>query len=331
MMTPGSLFAAGGCQIDSKEGGAMCELMGMSFAKPVVANVSIQAFSQRSQENADGWGLAWYPDRSLAMVKQPVRWSMQHTQFLEHYPGLLSSIYVAHVRQRTTGTTPTHADTHPFSRELNGRDYCFAHNGTLTGAFWQRPLGRFRPIGATDSEYLFCLLLAELASFTHLADEVAEVRHIDHQHDNGKLESDRRWRWLHQFLIHLNDYGRLNCILSDGERLLVYHDKNAWKNLTYRNVFLQQDSEQTFGDATVAVNLQAQPVNHGVIVATNPLSIEGWERFLPGEMKVLCRGNIEFSARPGLHEAKETAPTQIEAVHVAPTAPESLVLSNDKA
>ena len=53
----------------------MCELMGMSFAKPVVANVSIQAFGQRSQDNADGWGLAWYPDRSLAMVKQPVRWS----------------------------------------------------------------------------------------------------------------------------------------------------------------------------------------------------------------------------------------------------------------
>jgi predicted glutamine amidotransferase len=141
----------------------MCELMGMSFAKPVVANVSIQAFSQRSQENADGWGLAWYPDRSLAMVKQPVRWSVQHNQFLEHYPGLLSSIYVAHVRQRTTGSTPTHADTHPFSREFHGRDYCFAHNGTLAGDFWQRPLGRFRPIGGTDSEYLFCLLLAETA------------------------------------------------------------------------------------------------------------------------------------------------------------------------
>ena len=37
----------------------MCELMGMSFARPVLASVSIQAFSQRSQENADGWGLAW--------------------------------------------------------------------------------------------------------------------------------------------------------------------------------------------------------------------------------------------------------------------------------
>jgi len=308
----------------------MCELMGMSFAKPVVANVSIKAFSQRSQDCADGWGLAWYPDRSLAMVKQPVRWSVQHTQFLEHYPGLLSSIYMAHVRQRTTGSTPTHADTHPFSRELNGRDYCFAHNGTLTGDFWQRPLGRFNPVGATDSEYLFCLILAELESFTHVVDEVAEVRHIDPQHDQGKLETDRRWKWLHHFLIHMNEFGRLNCILSDGERLLVYHDKNGWKNLTYRHVFLQQDSELTFGDATVAVNLHAQPVNHGVIVATNPLSIEGWERFLPGEMKILYQGNIEFSARLGLKEPKYAASTQAESGHAVTNAPASLVLTSKK-
>ena len=209
----------------------MCELMGMSFAKPVVASVSVQAFSQRSQENPDGWGLAWYPDRSLAMVKQPVRWSVQHTQFLEHYPGLLSSIYVAHVRHRTIGSTPTHADTHPFARELNGREYCFAHNGTLTGDFWQRPLGRFRPVGHTDSEFVFCLLLAELESFTQLADEVEQI----HAPGKARLTAEQQWEWLHLYLLRLNDYGKLNCILTDGDRMLVYHDKHGWKNLTYRD------------------------------------------------------------------------------------------------
>ena len=287
----------------------MCELMGMSFAKPIVASVSIQAFSQRSQENADGWGLAWSPDRSLAMVKQPVRWSIQHTQFLEHYPGLLSSIYIAHVRQRTTGSVPTHADTHPFARELNGREYCFAHNGTLTGDFWQRPLGRFRPIGHTDSEFVFCLLLAELESFRHLAEEV------EHIVDGGPAESIKRpltaeqqWQWLHRFLLRLNDYGRLNCILTDGEHMLVYHDKNGWKNLTYRSIFLHENAMHHFGDATVAVNLQAEPVNHGFIVATNPLSVDGWERFLPGEMKVLHKGNLAFTSRPALQDSSLKAP-----------------------
>lgn len=305
----------------------MCELMGMSFAKPVVASVSIQAFSQRSKENADGWGLAWYPDRSLAMVKQPVRWSVQHTQFLEHYPGLLSTTYVAHVRQRTTGSTPTHAETHPFARELNAREYCFAHNGTLNGPFWERPLGRFKPVGGTDSEYLFCLLLAELESFAQLTEEITEIRQVDPEQINGSLHPDKRWKWLHRFLLHMNDFGRLNCILTDGERMLVYRDKNGWKNLTYRNVFLHQDSDQTFGDATVAVNLQAQPVNHGVIVATNPLSIEGWEPFLPGEMKVLQQGNIEFSARAALQEAKEKA--QVDPVPASKPKVNNTVLTSE--
>ena len=284
----------------------MCELMGMSFAKAVVANVSIQAFSMRSEGNADGWGLAWYPDRSLAIVKQPVRWSLQHNQFLEHYPGLLSSVYVAHVRQKTTGSSPTHADTHPFARELNGREYCFAHNGTLAGDFWQRPLGRFRPVGHTDSEFVFCLLLAELENFSHLAKDV-EQAHAEGCFQHAKFNAEQEWKWLHQYLLRLNDYGRLNCILTDGDHMLVYHDKNGWKNLTYRSVFLHEDTMQHFGDATVAVNLQAQPVNHGVIVATNPLSVEGWEQLLPGEIKVLHQGSIVFTARQAM-QAK--APTE---------------------
>ncbi len=312
----------------------MCELMGMSFAEPIVASVSIKAFSMRSEGNADGWGLAWYPDHSLAMVKQAQRWSVQQTQFLDNYPGLLSSIYVSHVRQKTTGLTPTHADTHPFGRELGGREYCFAHNGTLTGKFWERPLGRFRPIGGTDSEYLFCLLLAELESFMRVAPEIDQARQLAldvnekqavqrSEHGASYLNDEHQWQWIHQFLLHLNDYGRLNCLLADGDRLMAYHDRNGWKGLTYRKIYLHQDMTKHFSDATVAIDLQAEPVTHGCIVATNPLSLEGWERFLPGEIKVLQKGSIIFSNRPGLHEAADAAKTPRDAVRAVTTGPES--------
>jgi glutamine amidotransferase len=242
------------------------------------------------------------------LVKQPVRWSLQHTQFLEHYPGLLSSMYVAHVRQRTVGAAaPTHADTHPFVRELNGREYAFAHNGTLAGDFWQRPLGRFKPLGKTDSEFLFCLLLAEQESFEHLSEELADgVENDSIQH--ARPTAEQHWKWLHRFLHRLNDYGKLNCILTDGSWMLVYHDRNAWKGLTYRNVFLHEDAMRHFGDATVAVNLQASPVNQGIIVATNPLSVaDGWERMVPGSMMVLHEGKIVFSAQAALHQLNGAA------------------------
>ena len=162
----------------------MCELMAMSFDRPASADFSLREFALRGEENADGWGLAWYPDRSLAIVKEPLKWaSSRYASFLETYPTLLSRIYLAHVRHKTMGGEPTHADTHPFHREMGGRDYCFAHNGTLDGPAWDLPLGRHLPLGETDSERFFCHLLGEDA--TPEADR-----------------STRRatGRWLHQLL-----------------------------------------------------------------------------------------------------------------------------------
>ena len=52
----------------------MCELMGLSFERPLAADLSIRAFGTRGEENADGWGLAWYPDRAAAIVKEPIKW-----------------------------------------------------------------------------------------------------------------------------------------------------------------------------------------------------------------------------------------------------------------
>ena len=48
-------------------------------------------------------------------------------------------------------------------------------------------------------------------------------------------------------------------------------------------------------------------MNHGIIVATNPLSVEGWERFLPGELKVLKDGHIVFTDRVTLQEPATNA------------------------
>lgn len=268
----------------------MCELMCMAFAKPIAASVSIRAFGLRSVENADGWGLAWYPDRSLAMVKQPVRWTESHSEFLDHYPGLLAPIYIAHVRHKTTGGAPTRADTHPFSREYEGREYCFAHNGTLKGDFWKEPLGRFRPIGTTDSENLFCLLMKELEKIKGLSAK----EKITPMTGESILESEMKWQAVHEFLLRMNRFGTLNCIFSDGERIGVYHDLKAWKGLAFRHIYLTKDSQRLFSDATVAVDIKAQPVNFGVIMATNALSPEGWEPFTPGELKVINQGKIEF-------------------------------------
>jgi glutamine amidotransferase len=259
----------------------LCELLGLSFAKPISADFSLREFEHHDEENPDGWGLAWYPDRSLAIVKEPVEWGQsKYSGFLETYHGLCSQLYIGHVRHKTTGGPPVHADTHPFGRELDGREYCFAHNGTLAGPYWELPLGRYKPIGTTDSEHLFC----------HLLEEISQLE--------GALANPESWTWLHDKLYGLNRWGKLNCLLSDGKRLFCYHDAAGWKGLTIREVFIQDLNKRSFGDPGMRFNLESPSlVNHGHVVATRPLSPTGWIPFEAGELIVLEAGMVRFSSQ----------------------------------
>jgi glutamine amidotransferase len=262
----------------------MCELMGLSFERPISADFSIREFSLRDAENANGWGLAWYPDRSVTIAKEPVEWRKSaHTRFLETYQGLRSKVYIAHVRHQTTGGVPTHADTHPFSRELNGRDYCFAHNGTVP-VFRDFPLDRFRPIGSTDSEHIFCHLMAKISRREDL------------------LNGPESWQWLYEELVTLNQHGKLNCLISDGQRLFCYHDIQAWKGLTLRKLIVREGQERRFEDSGISLDVkeedELQSVNHGYVVATRALTATGWKSFIPGELIVLEAGALRFSSHP---------------------------------
>ena len=52
----------------------------------------------------------------------------------------------------------------PFARELGGRMHVFAHNGDLDAGRLGAPRGSFRPVGDTDSERAFCVLLERLTA-----------------------------------------------------------------------------------------------------------------------------------------------------------------------
>ncbi len=271
----------------------MCELMGMSFEGPVAADFSIREFALRGEENADGWGLGWYADRSLAVVKEPVKWCESgYAGFLEDYPAVRSRIYVAHVRHKTVGGEPNRADTHPFAREHGGREYCFAHNGTIDD-YHGLPLTRFRPIGRTDSEHVFCHLLGEVASH------------------GVRLTAEEGWRWLHSKLATLNRKGKLNVLLTDGERLFVYHDLGGWKGLHFRLVRLRGLGVKRFEDHDLAVALDGSAVNRGIVVATRPLSPTGWHAIRTGELIVLEGGAVRFSSERARH-VPEFVPTPVD-------------------
>lgn len=261
----------------------MCELMGLCVEKPISASFSIQEFRERDEKNVDGWGLAWYPDESAALIKEPVSWrSSPHTVFLEKYQLLLSRIYIAHVRHKTVGGRSTHADTHPFLRELGGREYAFAHNGTLIDLNVDCPLSGFNPIGSTDSEYAFCFLMGQIE------------RRGDH------LAGDAAYEWLHNELTSLNRHGQLNCLLSDGRSLICYHDVGAYKGLVWRKIDQPGQQLEPFADSEMQIELESGRSIHGFIVASHPLGGSDWRSFQPGELIVIEQGVLRYSSHSGV-------------------------------
>ena len=75
----------------------MCELLGMSFNLPVRPKISFRKFRQRDEENPDGWGLAFYPDSSAQIFKEPLKATKSDLSgFLKDYPEVRSKIIIGH-------------------------------------------------------------------------------------------------------------------------------------------------------------------------------------------------------------------------------------------
>lgn len=256
----------------------MCELLGISFNQPVKPSLSFRGFRHRGKINPDGWGIAYYPDESVQVIKEPIRANRSSlSEFVKNYPGILSKILIAHVRY-TSGTAVTHKNTHPFYRELNGREFVFAHNGTLLN-YRDLRTGRFRSVGETDSEYAFCHII-----------NCIEEREIDQW-------TNEQFRWLWNKLKTINDYGSFNCIFSDGVYLFCYYDNDGYNGLC----FVQRKAPFNtvrLADEDFEINLSEEkdPFQKGFIIATRKLTDERWENFHAGELIVFKNGDIIFSS-----------------------------------
>ena len=147
----------------------MCELFGMTASHATDVNRSLALLRPRGGATAphsDGWGVAFYEGRAARIFKEAVPAADSRClAFISDYE-FKSSTVIAHIRKANPSAFGrSSANTHPFERELGGRSWVFAHNGKLDDL---RPLaarlGRFHPIGETDSELAFCLLLDAIAA-----------------------------------------------------------------------------------------------------------------------------------------------------------------------
>ena len=258
----------------------MCELLGMSFSKPVTPSISFLGFRQRGEQHPDGWGIAFYPDNSVQVIKEPIKaGSSVLSDFIKDYTGLASRIIIAHIRKASVGSN-FHRNTHPFQREVAGKDYVMAHNGTLRDYKTELGLTYFNPVGETDSEHAFCYLI----------DRVLKNRIVKWE------KSD--FVWLLGVLSKINRFGTFNVLFSDGELLFAYRDKDGKRELNFvqrgppygKIKLLDRDFEIDLGK-------DQDQEKVGCIIATSPLTDEKWESFEKGELIVFREGYIIFRGK----------------------------------
>ena len=266
----------------------MCDVLGMSFNVPVNARISLDVFQMRGETNPDGWGLAFYRQGFLQVVKEA--WSSVRStlyDFIEGEPE--SKIFISHVRRSTAGIR-SYLNTHPFYRKLTmdgvRHEWVFAHNGTLE-TVEKLKLVRNTPLGETDSEHAFCYILDWI--------EEKEIQ------EWNKSTFDE----MQDLLCVINDRtNTFNCLLSDGELLFCYSDENqhngglryVLRNFPFGSVDLihHDDKLGAIEIRSVDLDSHANKERQGYIIVTRELTNEDWIEFEPGQLIVYKNGSIVY-------------------------------------
>lgn len=250
----------------------MCELLAMSANVPTDICFSFTGLLNRggaTGPHRDGWGLVFYEAGGVREFKDPLpSCESLIARFLQEY-SIKSHIVVSHIRQANVGDV-TLANTHPFQRELWGKQWTFAHNGQVED-YKQFILSRFQPLGSTDSEHLFCWLMGKL------------------EEKFSSLPSREEWvDFVYECCLQIHQQGIANILLSNGDALFAFcSTKLSW--ITRRAPF----GTAKLADADVTVDFSSVTSSNDVVsvVATEPLTVnENWQKIEPGHYHVFVDG-----------------------------------------
>ena len=252
--------------------GGMCQLLGMNCNTPTDVTFSFSGFARRggqTDHHADGWGITFFEGRGVRhFVDHEPASTSPVAELIARYP-IKSRHVVAHIRKATEGAVALE-NCHPFVRELWGRYWVFAHNGTLKD-FHPRLHGNFRPVGQTDSERAFCWLMQELAKSHVSVPSVAELTLT-----------------LRELAPQIASHGSFNFLLSNGEALWAHCATNLYfveRSHPFAHAQLA-DEDLSVDFATVTA-----PGDRVAVVVTAPLTTnETWTQMKPGELRVFVDG-----------------------------------------
>lgn len=253
----------------------MCQIFGFNSARSLVPDYLLRGFFCRgggTGDHKDGWGIAWYNEGDhFVQVQQTSAWNCCNAERLLSQP-LRTGNLLAHVRKATVGAVEL-ANTHPFSRELWGYPWIFAHNGDLKD-FAPEIAAGFQPRGDTDSEAAFGYLLTRLQQrFGDQAPTLPELTDA-----------------LSVIATDIAEHGTFNFILLVGDLLFAHGTTDLYwasqRGTPGRVRLIDRDE-------WVDTQQWHQADDELVVIATQPVTDgHDWQKFGKNELRVFAGGQV---------------------------------------
>lgn len=255
----------------------MCQLLGMNCNTPTDIQFSFEGFARRgglTDEHADGWGIAFFEGSAArCFIDHRPAADSPVAELIRNYP-IRSYNVISHIRKATVGEIKLQ-NCHPFIREMWGQAWVFAHNGDLKN-FAPALQGDFLPIGETDSEQAFCLLLQTLKDKFGLRNSSnrPSVEEIDEE--------------LRPVCSAISAHGTFNMLLSNGQAMYTHCSTKLEfivRAHPFRNAHLVDcDLQVDFGTVTTENDRVA-------VIATSALTDdEVWTPYEPNTFLVFKDG-----------------------------------------
>ena len=220
--------------------------------------------------HTDGWGITFYEGKGCRTFRDPQPSSESKiAQLVKDYP-IKSKAVISHIRQANRGEVSLE-NTHPFTREVWGKNWTYAHNGQLSG-YETLDTGNYLPIGETDSEKAFCWILNQVtATFPQQPIDMKAI-----------------FPFIASLGDQLKELGVFNMLLTDGVFVLAYCTNNLhW--ITRRAPF----GKASLIDAEMKVNFDQETTDNDIVtvIATQPLTDdETWHKMTAGQWQLFYLG-----------------------------------------
>ncbi len=265
----------------------MCELFAISSLLPTRVSFSMAEFSRHgglTDHHKDGWVIAFYAENDVQIIREtiPAIYSDYIHCLKDH--NFSSNLVISHIRLATQGKIEL-KNTQPFCRELAGKMHVFAHNGDLKSIETSKTikLGRYRPLGETDSEYAFCFLM-------NLMEDLWTSERLP------RLEA--RLEVISYFAAIIRKLGPANFIYSDSEILFIHGHKSTREDskgilspglFTLRRTCFAERERTKIEGLDLNLGDDKQEV---LLVASVPLTNENWIPLAEGEIQAIANGSV---------------------------------------